>query len=194
MADELDEATANPLGDKQTRQRFIASRAFITLPATAGVLALFYFVIVPPPSHLDELAARFALTLRWLPVALLPYAAVCLTIAGQRFFEGSHNLLLGAESERLRIHARVMQNTLEQLIWFVIATLALATYLEPGQMQLVPIVCCFFAFARFVYWWGYLRQGTLGRAPGVQLTFALNVNLLLVVLVLLVRSLLSRGG
>jgi uncharacterized membrane protein YecN with MAPEG domain len=55
-------------------------------------------------------------------------------------------------------------------------------------MRLVPIVCVFFVFARLVYWWGYLRSGTLGRAPGVQLTFTLNIALLLLTGGLLARS------
>ena len=33
--------------------------------------------------------------------------------------------------------------------------------------------------ARLVYWWGYHRSWTLGRAPGVQMTFALTVPLVL---------------
>ena len=82
-----------------------------------------------------------------------------------------------------------MQNTLEQLIWFGLCVMPLATYLSPGQARLVPIVCTFFAAARFVYWWGYLRNGTLGRAPGVQLTFSLNILLLVLVAVLFARHL-----
>ena len=99
--------------------------------------------------------------------------------------------LAGGESEALRIHARVMDNTLEQFIWLAVCVMALATMLDAAQVRLVPIVCCFFAFARLVFWWGYLRAGTLGRAPGVQMTFALNVPLLGLVAVLLVRSLLA---
>jgi len=132
-----------------------------------------------------------ALALRWLYVAMLPYAAVCLAILARRFFEGAHNPLAGGESEALRIHGRVLANTLEQGVWLAVCVLALATMLDAAQMRLVPIVCAFFAFARLVYWWGYLRAGTLGRAPGVQLTFALNVPLLVLVAVLFVRSLLS---
>jgi hypothetical protein len=85
--------------------------------------------------------------------------------------------LLGTESERLKIHCRVMQNTLEQLAWFALCVVPLATYLSPEQARIVPVLCSFFAGARFVYWWGYLRRGTLGRAPGVQLTLALNIPL-----------------
>ena len=68
---------------------------------------------------------------------------------------------------------------------------SVATMLDAAQMRLVPIVCGFFVLVRLVYWWGYLRAGTLGRAPGVQMTFALNVPLLVLVAVLLVRSLLA---
>lgn len=109
-------------------------------------------------------------------------------ILRNRFVEGAHNPLANSESESLRIHGRVMQNTLEQLVWFVLCTLVIATYLRPAQMRLIPIVCTYFAFARLVYWWGYFRRNTLGRAPGVQLTFTLNISLLTGAIVLFVRS------
>lgn len=89
----------------------------------------------------------------------------------------------------MRVHGRVMQNTLEQLLWFALCILPLATYLSPPQARLIPILCVFFAFARLVYWWGYLRRGTLGRAPGVQLTFLLNIPLLALALVQFARNL-----
>jgi uncharacterized membrane protein YecN with MAPEG domain len=84
-----------------------------------------------------------------------------------------------------------MQNTLEQLVWLVLCVLPLATYFTPAQARLVPIACTFFAVARFVYWWGYLRSGTLGRAPGVQLTFSLNIALLVLALVLFAKDLVA---
>ena len=118
-------------------------------------------------------------------------AGACFVILTVRFFEGAHNPLLGAESQRLKIHCRVMQNTLEQLVWFALCVMAVATYLTPTQARFVPIACVFFALARFVYWFGYLRNGTLGRAPGVQLTFSLNVALLVFALVRFARNLLS---
>ncbi|MGE3925659.1 MAG: hypothetical protein AB7G13_22225 [Lautropia sp.] len=86
--------------------------------------------------------------MRWLFVAFAPYAAVCLLILYQRFAEGAHNPLLGTESGRLRIHCRVMQNTLEQLVWFALCLLPLATYLSPERMRLIPVLCVFFALAR----------------------------------------------
>lgn len=174
-----------PIGDKPARQRTIAKSLWFTLPGTYAVIALAYAALPPLPG-VGEATARLVLALRWLPVALLPYAAVCLVILMQRFFEGAHNPLRGEESEGLAIHCRVMHNTLEQLVWFVLCLLALATWLDAGQARLIPIVCVAFAVARLVYWWGYLRQGTLGRAPGVQMTFAINVGMLGAVVVRLV--------
>jgi uncharacterized membrane protein YecN with MAPEG domain len=146
---------------------------------------------VPPLHGLDDVSARLAMAARWLVVALLPYAAMCAHIAGARFLEGSHNPLAGGETERLKIHCRVMQNTLEQLVWLAVCVLSLSTLLGPAGARLIPIVCCFFVVARVVYWWGYLRRDTLGRAPGVQLTFTLNIGLLGLTVWLLVRSLMA---
>ena len=174
--------------DKPARQRVIGRSVLYTVPLTLLAVGAAY-ALLPPLHGLEETSARLVLALRWLVVAMLPYAAVCLHISTARFFEGSHNPLAGTESERLKIHCRVMQNTLEQLVWFAICVLAFATLVGPAEARLVPILCVSFAIARVVYWWGYLRAGTLGRAPGVQLTFSLNIPLLLVVLVLLGRSL-----
>jgi uncharacterized membrane protein YecN with MAPEG domain len=193
MADDIPEMVGHPMGDKAARKRYISNSIYFTVPGTLAAIALFYLKLVPPLRGLEDPSARLALAFRWLFVAMIPYAAVCMTILSQRFFEGVHNPLAGGESERLRIHCRVMQNTLEQLVWFAISILALTTFLAPDQMRIVPIACGFFALARFVYWWGYLRSGTLGRAIGVQLTFTLNILLLVLVAVRVGRSLVSPG-
>src|SRR5258706_8554140 len=176
--------------DKFGRQRLIRGSLWFTVPGTYAILGAAY-AVVPPLAVLTEPSERLILAARWLLVAFIPYAAVCLTILYRRYAEGAHNPLLGVESERLKVHCRVMQNTLEQLVWFAFCVLPLATLLSSTEARLIPILCVFFAFARFVYWWGYLRSGTLGRAPGVQLTFLLNIPLLLLELGRFARSLLS---
>lgn len=188
MSADIPEMADHPAGNKAARQRFIARTIWFTVPGT-GLLIGAAYLALPPLRGQEDAIARLVLALRWLLVAMIPYAAVCLTITSARFFEGAHNPLAGGESERLKIHCRVMQNTLEQLVWFALCLLPLATLLAPAQARLVPIVCTFFAVARLVYWWGYLRSGTLGRAPGVQLTFTLNVFLLIHTLILFARSL-----
>ena len=188
MSSDLPETVAHPAPDKAARKRQIAVSIWFTVPGTISVIGVAY-KLFPPLSGLEEPIARLTFATRWLVVAMIPYAAVCLAILNARFFEGSHNPTRGDESEHLKIHCRVMQNTLEQLIWFAICILALAPMLAPAEAHLIPIVCGFFLFARLVYWWGYFQANTLGRSPGVQLTFTLNILLLCLALALLVRRL-----
>ena len=178
----------HPIGEGTARRRFIGRSIWWTVPGVCLAVAAGY-ALSPPLREASDPGARLAMAARWLVVALVPYVAVCVHIATARFLEGAHDPLAGAESERLKIHCRVMQNTLEQLVWFAICILALAPLLGPAQARVVPVLCVAFAVARFVYWWGYLRQGTLGRAPGVQMTFTINITLLITVAVLFVRSL-----
>lgn len=188
IADPLERA--EHLTDASARRRFLARSIWFTVPGTFAFIGVAY-AIVPPLAGLGEAGERLLLAVRWLLVAVIPYAAVCLAILYIRFAEGAHNPLASAESERLRSHCRVMQNTLEQLVWFALCLVALATWLSPSQARLVPILCVAFAVARFVYWWGYLRDGTLGRAPGVQITISINMLVLVHALKLFAASLVS---
>jgi uncharacterized membrane protein YecN with MAPEG domain len=178
--------TPSPADDRVARQRYILSTAWFTVPGTFVAIGV-AFALLPPLPGPQEPLDRLLVAVRWMAVALVPYAAVCLWIAFARLIEGSHNPLAGNESQALRIHCRVMQNTLEQLAWFAPCTLVVASYLSPEQTRIIPVLCVSFAFARFVYWWGYLRAGTLGRAPGVQITLSLNVSLLVAALYLLAK-------
>jgi uncharacterized membrane protein YecN with MAPEG domain len=174
----------HPIGDLAARQRYIARSGWLAIPGTVAAAAIAY-VTLPVPEGMDTGGARVLLALRWLPVAMLPYVATCLSIMRARFYGGAHDPLEGSESERLRIHCRAMQNTLEQLVWFGVCLLAVAAQIDPPRMKLVPVACVLFAVARFVFWWGYLRSGTLGRAPGVQMTMSINMPLLLTAIALL---------
>jgi hypothetical protein len=65
--------------------------------------------------------------------------------------------------------------------------LALATTLPREHLQLLPIATGMFVVARFVYWRGYHRGGSLGRAPGVQLTLFTTLPLLILAVVMVLR-------
>ncbi|MDP6943825.1 MAG: MAPEG family protein, partial [Myxococcota bacterium] len=128
-----------------------------------------------------EPGARLAFALPWCFVAFVPYALVCVTISQLRLFQGAHDPLAGAEDEALKLHCRVMQNTLEQLVWFVLCILPLSVLLGPDQVHLVPLSAGVFTLARLAYWRGYFLKGTLGRRYGVQMTFTLNGCLMVLV-------------
>lgn len=190
MSTDLPQMADHPLGDKAARQRRIRSTILLTIPGTFAVVAAAH-LLLPPLRGMEEPSARLMLAMRWLPIALLPYVAVCLTISLMRLHEGSHDPMKGAESVRLEIHRRVMQNTLEQFMWFATSALALAALLGPDHARIVPVTCVAFAVARLLYWRGYFLDGTLGRAPAVQMTLALNISMFLAALGLLARSLVA---
>ena len=113
MRIDLPEMAGHPVGDKGARQRYTARSIWITVPGTYVLIGAAY-AILPPLDGLEETSARLVLAVRWLLVAMVPYAAVCITILSARFFEGAHNLLVGGESDHLKIQCRVMQNTLRR--------------------------------------------------------------------------------
>jgi hypothetical protein len=84
----------HPIGDRRARQRFLVGSVWFTVP---GMWLAVWAACssVPPFAGMEHAADRLLLALRWLPAALLPYAAVCIVIASVRLFQGAHNLLLG---------------------------------------------------------------------------------------------------
>lgn len=94
MSADLPELAGHPIGDKQAGQRFLAKSIWFTVPGTWIFVGVAY-AIVPPLQGLEETGARLVLAAPWLLVAMIPYAAVCMAIAIDRFLEGAHNPLLG---------------------------------------------------------------------------------------------------
>jgi uncharacterized membrane protein YecN with MAPEG domain len=162
----------------RTRQRTIIGSMWWTLPLVlVGVPAFATWVVVPP--GIDDRGERIAFALQCNAVAVMPYFLVCLKITTTRFFGGTHDPLSHSASPSLAIDCRVMQNHLEQFVAFATAALALATLLPATQLQLLPLATATFVLGRLLFWWGYHRDGTLGRAPGVQVTFATTIPMVL---------------
>ncbi len=122
--------------------------------------------------------------LQWVVVAMIPYAAVCLHILNTRLNEGAHDPTQDTPSDSLAIHCRVLQNNLEQFVWFGTCLVALASLVTPSELHLFPILSVAFCVARLTYWWGYLQEGTIGRRYGVQITFSITISMLIGVLAL----------
>ena len=155
------------------RRIFIAGSAPFVV---CGTIAAIYCAYTYLPAF-TEIDNALHLAAQWSFIAMLPYVAVFTVIATNRWREGSHNPLVGTESSDLKIHCRVMQNTLEQLVLFVVTIAALSTCLLPSELRLVPICSIAFVLARLIYWKGYFHHGTLGRKYGVQMTMAINLGL-----------------
>ena len=149
-----------------------------TVPTVFIGIPLLHLFVVPPPA-IGGMADRLALAARCSVIAVVPYFLVIMKVMRVRFWSGSHDPLTHAESPALKIDARVLQNHLEQLVAFALVLFGLSTVLPREHLQLLPIATGVFVVARFIYWRGYHRQGTLGRAPGVQITLFVMLPLLI---------------
>lgn len=174
------------------RQRAIAGSIWWTAATILIGIPILHVWVVPAP-QLETMTDRLVFAVRCNAIAILPYTAVCVKIMLTRFLQGAHDPLAHAESHSLKVDCRVMQNHLEQFVVFAIATLALATTLPAEFLGLLPIATGVFVVGRLIYWWGYHREGTLGRAPGVQLTFGVTIPLVVVAAVMVLRLVLLGG-
>jgi len=88
-------------------------------------------------------------------------------VSHERLVTTAINPLAGAESTRMKVNLRYLQNTLEQLLLFIPGLLGLAHYCDNGaSMRAVVATTVVWILARFVFWIGY-HQGPLFRAPGL---------------------------
>lgn len=80
-----------------------------------------------------------------------------------------------------QIHGRVLQNTLEQLVVSFLSQLSASTWLEPRQMNAIPIVVTLFVVGRLLFWRGYLNPGMnhTNRASGLPLSIWVSFLLIL---------------
>ncbi|WAS95543.1 MAPEG family protein [Nannocystis punicea] len=161
----------------------------IGLALGLGMVGLLYS-LVPPLRDVDTLADRMVVALRCAGVAALTLFAGIQAVAGQRGKSEAIDPLAGAgrEPRVMQIHARYTQNTLEQLVLFVIVLGALSTYLDAGSMHLLPILTAVFILGRVVFWVGYLRDPLL-RSPGMAIAFMINGVSLVYIVYRTLRSL-----
>jgi hypothetical protein len=82
--------------------------------------------------------------------------------------------LAGRDTRPLQVNQRALTNTVEQLIGFAPASLALAAGAPSAWMPMIVAAALVFALMRLVFWGGYLLDPLL-RAPGMAATFAINV-------------------
>jgi len=108
-----------------------------------------------------------------LPCATLLLAMIAVQMAA-RNHAGAIDPTTGGDSHFLHTNQRAIGNTVEQLAIFVPGLLALAARVRPEAMRQVVALALVFALARLAFWIGYLLGARL-RAPGMAVTFAINV-------------------
>lgn len=129
------------------------------------------------PESLGGLIERIVYTLRADAIAALPLLVGIIVVGNDRFLSEAIDPTLHKESPATQINGRVVENTLQQYVLFLVGTLALCTVLAPADMAVIPAAVTVFVVARLAFWIGY-RIDPLYRAFGMAATGYLNLAIL----------------
>lgn len=173
---------------KQVHSRRLIPIGIVVGVATVGLL----YLLLPPLHGVDTPVDRLIVALRCHAVAAVMLLAGIQAVAAERGRTEAIDPIAGAgrESRAMQIHARYTQNTLEQLVIFVLVTGAMSTFLDAGSIQLVPILTVAFVVGRVLFWVGYLVH-PMYRTPGMAINFMVNGTALLYVLYRTIRLVLG---
>jgi uncharacterized MAPEG superfamily protein len=123
----------------------------LTWPLMLGVV----YWLMPAAGPLDAPVDRFLFAVQWCvaPTAVLSFMILgCMRIIDT---EKAEDPFAGAESRRFLINQRVIQNTVEQMAYFLPALLALSVRLDPAHTRAIPVLVVAWCIARVVFWVGY---------------------------------------
>ena len=154
----------------------------VAIGAASGVLTMVAAIagislISADTSALTDVAGRLAYTLKANALAAIPLMVGTITVANNRFLSEAIDPTLHKEDQATLVNGRVLDNTLQQYVLFVIGTLALSVSLPASQMKVIAAATIVFIVARFAFWIGY-RIHPLYRAFGMAATMYLNIGIL----------------
>ena len=141
----------------------------------AAVTTIFW--LWPANPLLTDISMRLGYTIQADAFAVIPLLLGILAVANARFLSDAIDPTLQKENMAMRINGRVVDNTLQQFVLFLVATMALSVNATSAEMSLIPAATIVFVCARMAFWIGY-RIHPLYRAFGMGATAYLNVGLL----------------
>ena len=112
----------------------------VAVGAASGILGMLVLVwglssVIARPVIADTAADRIAYALRWaVPPALL-FLAMVAAVGNARFASDAIDPTIGKESPKMVIDGRVADNTLQQLVLFLVGMLALSLSLPLARMS-----------------------------------------------------------
>ena len=154
-------------GSIEAQQRTLAMGVVLALPVAIGLWAGIDRLMPPVPGMATQIArALFALHCVGVAVllALLPGIEA---VAHERLVTPAIDPLAGAESPRMKVNQRYVQNTIEQLWLFAPGLLMLAVQARDGGSMRAVVACTVvWVVARWVFWIGY-HFGSRFRSAGL---------------------------
>lgn len=130
------------------------------------LLFVIFYVLAPQYDSEMELVDRIKLGIECFVFPVTFFLVTIVRVGSQRFGNTSDNpVRVVANSESMEINLRVLSNTHEQVVLFVINTLALSVLLPYKYLSLLPIYSIIFVAGRIIFWTAY-KHNALWRAPG----------------------------
>jgi hypothetical protein len=154
----------------------------VAVGAASGVLVMIASVAIishlwPVNPALVDFGSRLAYTLAMNAFAILPLLVGVMAVGNNRFLSEAIDPTLHREDQATPINGRVVDNTVQQSMLFLVGSLALSVHLSGPQMRVIPAATIVFVAARIAFWIGY-RIHPLYRAFGMAATGYLNVGIL----------------
>jgi hypothetical protein len=152
----------------------------VAIGAASGVVTMLVALwlltpIMPAPAADASLAERLAFAIRWDALAILPLFAMIVAVGNARFTSEAIDPTAGKESRAMIVNGRVADNSVQQYLLFLMATLAIAAS-DGARMGVVSAAAAIFIVMRIAFWIGY-RIDPLYRAFGMSSTAYLAVAL-----------------
>jgi len=137
----------------------IVTAVALSLPLAIGAWFALRFWL--PPIAADPMLFALQCTGAAILLALVPLIEA---VAHERLYHASIDPLAGADSRRLEVNRRCLQNTLEQTAVFVPGLFLLAHY--AGDLRAVAATAIVWTLGRWAFWIGY-QLGPMWRGLGV---------------------------
>ncbi len=129
-----------------------------------------FFLIIPRMDDDPGIAGRLRLAVECSIFPGILFFLMILGVGAQRYGNPAEDpTRVLANSEGMKVDLRVLSNTHEQLVLFVINTLGLSVLLPFGYLSLLPAYSALFVAGRIIYWVGY-RRDVLWRGPGFAMS------------------------
>ena len=132
--------------------------------------------IMPALPETADAGERLAYAAKWDAVAVIPLFFAIVAVGNARFASEAIDPLAGKESRQMIINGRVVDNTVQQYLMFLPATLAVAASARGSEVGIIAAAALIFVVMRFAFWIGY-RLNPLYRAFGMSSVAYLNVIL-----------------
>ena len=153
-----DDEERSDLEDILKEQRSIKYQIQCASVCSATFLSTVYASFSLPSSMVATPGLRLALSARCLSLPGLVLAAAVINVGLRRYPDPKRSTAVtdGAEADSsMRIPLSFLQNTLEQLVIHILASIGLAVTLPAEAMQLVPAVSVLWVVGRIIYYFTY---------------------------------------